>query len=268
MWLKNRKSRPSAEDAARRLVILKHIIASALVAPPRGMLQQMTAPWGADERDQFARLAEAQRGEFWTALREAGLWQHLSPLERAHAETTIATMTERQQVDASWRIEAAQTLMWALGILSELPPYDTPASHDLLKQIPSREVEAFVQSAALRDSDNLDTARDTAELWHWRSRTRELIERGDAFPDDPQMKAAGFQSYDDIARFAARKAAEAGTIPPCVGDDFPAKGKAYRDLTAEEWSEVRSITVERHFALNWLCGYAPDNQWDDTPTDT
>lgn len=82
------------------------------------------------------------------------------------------------------------------------------------------------------------------------------------------MKVAGFQSYDDIARFAARKAAEAGTIPPCVEDDFPANGKAYRDLTAQEWSEVRSITVERHFALNWLCGYAPDNQWDDTPTDT
>jgi hypothetical protein len=228
----------------------------------------MTASWGADERAEFERLGEAQRGEFWRALREAGLWPHLSPLERAHAESTIATMTERQQMDASWRIEAAQTLMWALGMLSELPPYDTAASHDLLQQIPSREVEAFVQSAALRDPADLDAARDTAELWHWRSRTRQLIERGDAFPDDPQMKAAGFQSYDDIARFAARNAAEQGTIPPCIGDDFPAKGKAYRDLTPEEWSEVGSITVERHFALNWLRGHAPNNQWDETPTDT
>jgi hypothetical protein len=31
---------------------------------------------------------------------------------------------------------------------------------------------------------------------------------------------------------------------------------------------VGSITEERHFALNWLCGYAPDNDWDATPTPT
>ena len=43
---------------------------------------------------------------------------------------------------------------------------------------------------------------------------------------------------------------------------------SYRDLTDEEWSSIRSIAFERHFALNWLCGYAPDNRWDETPTDT
>ena len=53
-----------------------------------------------------------------------------------------------------------------------------------------------------------------------------------------------------------------------IHDDFPAKGKAYRDLTADEWSEVRSVCAERHYALNWLCGYAPGNDWDHTPTET
>lgn len=268
MWFKKRKSRPTAEDAGRRLVILKHIVASALIAPPRDMLQEMTAKWDTEERSNFERQAEVQREQFWKGLRDAGLWQHLSPNERAHAESTAATMTERQQVDASWRMEAAQTLMWALGMLPDLPPYDTMASRDLLKQIPSRDVVAFIRSARLRDQAEFDAARDAAEFWHWRSRTRELIERGDAFPDDPKMKAAGFHSYDDIVRFSARKAAEDGMIPPCVGDDFPAKGKAYRDLTGEEWSEIRSITAERHFALNWLCGYSPDNKWDETPTGT
>ena len=41
-----------------------------------------------------------------------------------------------------------------------------------------------------------------------------------------------------------------------------------RDLTEEEWREVTSIAAERHFALNWLCGYAPGNRWDATPTET
>jgi hypothetical protein len=31
---------------------------------------------------------------------------------------------------------------------------------------------------------------------------------------------------------------------------------------------VKSVAVERHFTLNWLCGYAPGNEWDDTPTGT
>jgi Domain of unknown function (DUF4272) len=268
MWFKKRSSRPTSEDAARRLVILKHIVVSALVAPPRDMLRQMTSQWGEDERTKFQQQADAQRDQFWRGLRDSGLWQHMSPREQSHARSTLATMTEQQQVDASWRMEAAQTLMWALGMLPELPAYDIMASHDLLKQIPSGDVAAFIQSVRLREEAELDRARDTAEFWHWRSRTRELIERGDEFAADEKMKAAGFNSYDDIVRFSARNGGQEGTIPPCVGEDFPAKGKAYRDLTADEWSEVRSITAERHYALNWLCGHAPDNKWDETPTDT
>ena len=158
--------------------------------------------------------------------------------------------------------------MWALGLLPTLPPYDIKARHDILMQIPTSDPAAFVSSAKLRDQAELERARSTAELWHWRSRTRELIERGEAFPSDPELKKAGFRNYDDIVRFSARNAAQKGSIPPRIGDDFPAKNKAYRDLTSEEWSEVMSITMERHFTLNWLCGCAADNKWDETPTDT
>ena len=54
----------------------------------------------------------------------------------------------------------------------------------------------------------------------------------------------------------------------CIEEDFPANGKAYRKLSAQEWSEVRSVTFERHIALNWLCGYSLGNEWDQTPTET
>ena len=94
------------------------------------------------------------------------------------------------------------------------------------------------------------------------------MERGDVFPDHPGLKAMGLHSYKDVVRLSARTAAQEQAIPPCIGEDYPAKGKAFRDLTFEEWSEVRSIIVQRHFALNWLCGFAPDNHWDETPTET
>lgn len=268
MWFKKRDTRPTSEDAARRLVILKHVVASAMVVPPRDVLRQMSSQWGADEREKFQEQARLQRDQFWRALRDAGLWRHLSPSEQTHAQSTLATMTEQQQADASWRMEAAQTLMWALHLLPELPPYDTLASHDLIKQIPSGDMIAFIKSSRLRDQSEIDRARDIAESWHWRSRTRELIERGDTFSDDEKMKASGFHSYDDIVRLSARSGAEDGMIPPCIEEDFPVKGKAYRSLSEDEWSEVRLITVERHFALNWLCGHAPKNEWDETPTDT
>lgn len=232
------------------------------------MLRQLMSRWGADECAKFEREAGSRRDHLWHVIHDAGVGPYLSPHERDLAESTMVTMTERQQVEASWRMEAAQVFMWALGLLPALPPYDTIAKHELLKQIPSREIPAFIASARLRGQTEIDRARSAAELWHWRSRTRFLIERGDVLQTNDKLKAAGFESYDDIVRFTASKAAQDGAIPPAIGDDFPVKGKAYRDLTAQEWPGIRSITAERHFALNWLCGYAPENRWDETPTGT
>ena len=64
----------------------------------------------------------------------------------------------------------------------------------------------------------------------------------------------GLNTLEDIVRMTAQAAANDGDLLPLIGDDFPARGKAYRDLSADERAEVRSGTVERHFTLNWLCG--------------
>jgi hypothetical protein len=42
--------------------------------------------------------------------------------------------------------------------------------------------------------------------------------------------------------------------------------KPDRALDADEYAAVTSSAAERHYALNWLCGYASD--WDRVPTDT
>lgn len=51
-----------------------------------------------------------------------------------------------------------------------------------------------------------------------------------------------------------------------IDGDFPAFDKAYREATAEESEVLRSIALERHYTLNWLCGMGED--WDEVPTDT
>ena len=261
-------SRPTAQDAARRLIVLKYVIVNALVTPPRDLLKSLLQKWDEAERQRFRSEAEPKRDQFWHGLRQAGLWECASPWEREYAQATVVTMTAQQKVNASWRMEAAQVLMWALKMLPQLPPYDTVADHDFLKTFPTGNLAGFIQSAELRPPAEINRARSDAEFWHWRSRTRQLIDDGAAFPDDESKRAAGFRTFDDIVRFSARKGFEKGTLPACIDDDFPAKGKAYRDLSEQEWSEVTSITIERHFALNWLCGFAPGNHWDETPTDT
>jgi hypothetical protein len=261
-----KKGPPTAEEVAIRAIVLRHVVVYALTSPPREMLTEMMKSWAPVDIARFRSEAQARRNEHWESL--GSFRRHLSPRERAFADTTMVSMSAHQQADASWRVEAFRVLLWALGLLRELPPYDESADHDLVKSFPPADVQSFISGAVLRPSERIHEARDTAELWHWRSRTRELIEAGTRLPKDLQTKEAGFRSYDDIVRFTARNAAAEGTLSGITEEDFTVNGKPYRDLAREEWSEVRSITVERHFSLNWLCGSAPSNRWDDTPTDT
>jgi Domain of unknown function (DUF4272) len=268
MFFTRRNTRPTADEAARRLLALKYVTVDAYAAPPAEMLENLEPDWTEDQRREFARDERAQRDQFWTQIRESGLWREFSPLEREYAQTPKGRISSPQWLDACWRVESAQTLMWALKLLSELPAYDIKADLEELKAVPCEGPGEFIRSAQLRPQTEIDRARNLAELWHWRSRTRQLVEEGRPFPVDEQMKAAGYRSLDDIVRIAAQKAHEDGNMPAPINMDFPVNGKAYRDLTADEWSEITSITRERHFALNWLCGFAPRNRWDKTPTHT
>ena len=59
---------------------------------------------------------------------------------------------------------------------------------------------------------------------------------------------------------------EQGVLPSPLRGDFRAYGKVYRHLTHEQHAEALSIAIERHHALNWVCGAGTG--WDDVPLDT
>jgi hypothetical protein len=256
---------PTSTEVAQRVLALRVVIAYSAACPPRAELATRQAQWPVNEQRNFFEAAIQRRDQFRQRLREMGLAQFLTPKEIQILDSTIATMTDRQQIDAGWRVESAQVLMWALNLLLAIPSMDNIASKAILKLIPA-DSALFISQAELRPAEEIRQARDVAELWHWRSRTRQLMERGDKFPEASMRD--GIQSFEDIIRVAAEKAAEDGVIPEPIDDDFPVRGVAYRDLSKKDWSRVRSISVERHFALNWLCGYAPPNRWDLTPTGT
>jgi hypothetical protein len=155
-------------------------------------------------------------------------------------------------VDAVWRGEALGTLLWALQLV-ELPAYDMPFAPDEVGRT------AF-DDARLREADDLELERESARLWHWRARTTALQAAG-TLELPPR-----YASFDQLIAATAMRGYEQGFLPPPVRGDFGAYGKVYRHLSPEQHAEAHSIAVERHHALNWICGNG--SSWDDVPLDT
>jgi uncharacterized protein DUF4272 len=195
-------------------------------------------------------------------LHQAGLWNHMEPEERSFVKAHSGEFAGQVWIDNLWRIESIVCLLWSLGHVSDLLPYDQQADRQLVSKFPQKPVETLVQNAVLRPRELLERQRDVAELWHWRSRTRQLQESGYKFALPEGM------TIEKLIGTASAKAALDGVIPAQTGDDFPAFGRAYRDLPRAEYIKATSIAMERHRAFNWLCGLAPGNHWAETPTDT
>jgi hypothetical protein len=171
----------------------------------------------------------------------------------SRVEALRTVVREGADADASWRGEALGTLRWALGLVEELPAYDEPFDHEAQAQA---EVTA---AAELRPFDEVDAARRTARLWHWRGRTALLHAEG-RLP-----LPAPWTSVDQLVAAAAMRGHEEGLLPPPLRGDFAAFGRAYRQLDADERALALSIAAERHYALEWLCG---TSAWDEVRTDT
>ncbi|HET7624818.1 MAG TPA: DUF4272 domain-containing protein, partial [Verrucomicrobiae bacterium] len=225
---------PRADEVARRLVILKYQVIQAMTVPP--VLRMLYKSWQDSEQKEFYSQLQQKLDELRNSFRKLELWEFLSDDEEKFFSTNPLDLTDRQIVNASWRTESIVVLMWALGLISELPFFDVQASLDLLKQIPTEYLSAFFADAKLIDQKIIEQKRSVAELWHWRSRNRELVEKG----SKPEI--LGERSLDDVVRTTAVLAYKQGDLAEILDEDFTASGKAYRNLTDDEWSSVRSIS--------------------------
>jgi hypothetical protein len=252
---------PTADEVARRLIILKYQVVQLLATPPA--LRRSLLAWSKEQQEKIRVDLKLAADQLISSLRKLGLWDFMTEAEVAIYSSHPLDLTAAQILEISWRMESAMVLMWALRMVPVIPPFDEQVNTNLLEKIPHENIAAFILNATLLPQETIEAQRSLAELWHWRSRTRQLIEENRPF----STEIAQFKSYDEIVRFSAKAAHERDSVL-IIDEDFGALGKAYCDLTDEEWSSVRSIALERHRALNWLCGHAPDNNWDETPTET
>jgi hypothetical protein len=187
-------------------------------------------------------------------LDEESISTHLSESENFLLNKALGTWTERTLITVGWRIEALGTMLWALQRLDQLPAYDSqfePA--DILEPLDLLNPTIdFIWMASLRDVASLSASRDQAELWNWRSRARELERMGVRPPE-------GF-TFRQIIHQTSERAYQEGHIPYMIDGDFPAFGKAYADLDADEFALMSAIAYERYSALNWVCEVT--NEWE------
>lgn len=169
-------------------------------------------------------------------------------------------------LNASWRTQAAAMLKWAIGFLDKWPELEDEQPPKIFQFL--QDPVLSTRPVSLRSDKEIDAKRDIMETWHWRARTRQLIGDGVPFPQDEMFLKNGLTCYDDVIRSSARFAKENGEIHAMIEDDFVFNGKAFKNLPEDEYHYAFSVIRERHFAMNWLCGYAPNNEWDKTPTDT
>lgn len=262
-WLKKKPGPPDAAAVVRRTVILKYLLVKGIATPPPAYLAQCKERWGEDRWNKFVTEMRSRFASDVQRLRDSRLWNDMDSDERDFMQMEPTIFKNQALIDAIWLAESAMCLLWALGFLPELLPYDRQADPEITNKLPLQSVQDLVKRASLRTADTIRKQRDLAELWHWRSRTRQLQETGKM----PTVIAGGF-TIEKVVQISATTAAEDGAFPAAIAEDFPAFGKAYRELTKEEFSIVTSIAMERHRAFNWLCGFAPGNRWSETPTGT
>ena len=200
-------------------------------------------------------------------LGRENLKQALSPVEKALMAKAPGEWSRKEMVDVSWRREALTALEWGLQLLDSIPPPDSWVPlEDLFDAVAFlRNPADLLAGRSLRSDKELFEKRDAAEFWFWRCRTTQIQN----FSED-EKRRYNFKTSKEERRRIVDHAAATGArqgLFRCIGGDFPAVGKPFRDLTLDEWSRVNSTCSERLYGLNWLCNVtAPD--WDNVETNT
>lgn len=261
-----KSGKPITEDVVDRLFILRTLIiyAYAYATLPFDIWDKTLAGASSQEREDFEKSLESLREKTIASLKDNKLWDKISVNEMVFLNTPVLSITQQQIINISWRMESVICLMWSLNLIKDIPPFDQPQSPDLLDKIPIDNLASFRKEAKLRPESEIIELQSIAELWHWRDRTRELQEK-----NIPITLPNGVKNLDELIRSVCKSILEHDRkFIPVIEEDFLAFNKPYRDLDANQYSEVRSISMERHFALNWLCGFSVKNDWDSTSRDT
>lgn len=226
---------PAPERVAHRLLVLVSVAHRALL-----------------ERGPSAK-ARSLHVEVPRWLEATGVAGELEQRERTLLATPLGGLTERAVVDASWRIEGAAVLAWALGLTAlpahdeQVDPAEVARSAGFLLESPE-----ILLARNLRGDEDLYWMQRRLLALHWRLR-------------DFCQIAPVARNFREFSRTSWFGGFDLEGIQ-LVGDDLAIAGRAIVEAPPEAVHAAASIAAERHQAINWLVGDASIYSEVDTST--
>ena len=206
-------------------------------------------------------------------LRDSGAIAALTGDERA-LMTAPALSWPREvviQLQAEKPVESVGALLWILGVIREMLPYDRAFDAEQVIRLlpflsdspfvlrpdmdPRDELAAMNASVEVRPSASIEGEEQRAGLWLWRARSELLLVRRGKLQRREQERILS----------EGRAAATRIGIATTTSGDFIARGDAYSALPDETIALLLSIATARVLALRWTLGNA---DWRDVPLDS
>ncbi len=271
-------SRPSVDGATARSAppLVQEVARRALVL--RALAELSTFPRAGESAAPAAiRHFEEERQNLVRWLKSERIWGAASNAERTLLGTPVGTPPPSETPDVASAHEQLAVILWALRFRNELPAFDAraPSLSVLGRSLPTSgsATAQFIEGARLRPASEIQHAREAAEMWFLRSWVRDVVEQGnppeaeaiEPMVEDLRAKAReanfdlgpirdGRSFFQELIRFSAHDAHVRRLTPPPIADDFPALGKAYRDLSGADHRRLSVLVRRRLMALNWLAG--------------
>ncbi len=107
-------------------------------------------------------------------LKDTKLWDQLSPVEM---EFINNIKNEKLEIEISWRSEALISLLWSINIINELPSLnDQVDTSHIIKSLTmtTNKAKQFIESAVLRDENEIEEAYNTIYDSHWTIRDAQI----------------------------------------------------------------------------------------------
>jgi hypothetical protein len=229
--------RPSPEKVARRAIVLS-------VVACRGFTER--------DRTNPEAKALAEKASEW--LSDIGLWDELTEWEAQVLAAPFGELQEKDEINASWLIEASVVMAWALRA-TDLPAYNEqcdPADAATSLGFMQSADQTVLANPRLRSQDELNEFNWFIYNVHWRIRDFTFNKRKYDF-EDLAHKAWG----EPVLKFGLT----------LLESDLAVQGMPLYKSNEVASRTLGSITRERHRASNWLVGYASGDFYEVT-TDT
>ncbi|MCX7846294.1 MAG: DUF4272 domain-containing protein [Dictyoglomaceae bacterium] len=201
------------------------------------------------ENKDFLKSANELVELLYSWMEKEDLLNYLTSDELESFSKPLGDWNNMELIKAIWKNESLGTLLWALSLIPQIPPYDNLFIPERLIENLTlfRPKEQFLEKVELRSENEIKRERDIAEYWFWRLQIFDMEKKDESFSEKMNIK--------EIISSVAEKAYLEGYISEPIEGDFPILGKPFKYITLDEYLQISYIIVERYNTLNWLCDY-------------